>query len=228
MFKTKFLSLFLLWIVSINVSIKAESQVYDEVVSLGFGCQIAWQLDSLGIRNSAYPFDWVHTSHEALIAFIAHKGANFFAWDKIAVIGAYPGDPARLQVVDLLYGIVSYHDFLSNPPMANYQDIKSKYDRRITRFFNLLGSKKKVLLIRLGSTRAEIEYLDYVLRTLYPNLSYTLVALHDTQEYLYNWGYKHIKNLYLPQVLGDWHGDSTRWKEIMNQFSLNPSLQPFE
>ncbi len=218
MIKNIFINLLL--VLSIICHVEADRRPYDEVVSLGQGCQVAWQIETNNMRKYAYPFDWFITSFDSLLLFIVHKGANFLDFDKIAVGEAYPGDPSRLQVIDLVYGIQSYHDFFSMPPLGNYYEIKAKYDRRIKRFFKLLESSHKILFIREGLSKAQVEYLDYILHSLYPHLSYTILALNNSQDYLYDWGLERIRNFYLEQIPGNWMGDFVRWKEILSQFPV--------
>lgn len=204
----------------------AHIQTYDEVVSLGDTCQVAWQLELNGIRKFAYPFDWVCTSFKSLVGFIEQKGAHFLEFDKISVMGVYPGNPTRLQVVDLVYGIVFYHDFLASPPLANYNDVKAKYDRRLKRFFDLLNSNKKVLFVREGFMREQIEFLDHLLHSTYPNLKYTILAVSDREDFKESWKLDRISNFYLPQNPWNWQGDSAKWKEILTQFKVKHDLTP--
>lgn len=218
MVKKNFIALFFILFTSLNI--EGRLQQYDEVVSLGYSCQVAWQLETNGIRRLAYPFDWFHTSYESLIAFINNKGAHFLDLDKINVGGPYPGDPSRLLVKDLLYGIISYHDFLATPPMSNYADIKYKYDRRTKRFFNLLQSNKRVLFVIQDALKSQVENLDYLFHMLYPKLAYTILAVNSHEEYCSPWGNARIENFYLPQIPGDWMGNFGVWTEILSKFTV--------
>jgi hypothetical protein len=85
-----------------------------------------------------------------------------------------------------------------------------------------LNSKKRILFVREGLTRSQVEYLDQVLKTTYPKLSYTILAVHNDAEYHEDWGLKRIKNFYLSQTPGDWMGDFARWKEILSNFHIKP------
>lgn len=214
-----------LFIVLASLSLEA-TEPYDEVVGLGYSCEIAYQLEHNGIRTLAYPFDWVHTSHEALISFITNKGKNFFDIDKIHVVEPYPGDPVCLQVVDLVYGIISYHDFYTSPYMGNYKAIKSKYNRRISRFFDLLNSKKRVLFVRQGALKEQVEFLDDLIHRHYPRLAYTIIAINNTEEYKENWGLSHVENFYMEGTPGDWRGNQERWFEILSQFTIKSKNAP--
>jgi len=214
-------SFFFFILLALSANIKA--QPYDQVVGLGFGCQVAHQLEENGVRKLAYPFDWFHTPFDGLAWFIVNQGKEFLNADKLIVAGPYPGDPVHLQVGEIVYGIVSYHDFLSN--MSNYVEIKAKYDRRIKRFFDLLNSDQRVLFVSQSYTRMQIENLDGVLQILYPNLSYTLVAINSTPEYMDSWELDRIENFYMEETPGDWRGNTPRWKEILSQFEVVPVLQ---
>ena len=210
-----------LLLIIFSTSLKA--QPYDEAVSLGYGCQVAHQLETFGLRKLAYPFDWFHTSYEGLISFIANKGKDFLTLKQINVVGIYPGDPRCLEVHDLLYGIISYHDFASNPVLMNYAAVKAKYDRRVKRFFDLLNTNKRVLFVIQYCTRVQIEQLNAFLHSLYPRLTYTLVAVGNTEEYLSDWGLPGIDNYYMEDILWDWRGNSIRWHEILTQYSVTPN-----
>ena len=206
---------------------QAEEEPYDEAVSLGYGCQVAWQLKANGIRSLSYPFDWFHTPFNGLVGFITLKGSNFLDVNQISIVGPYAGDPGCLQVVDLCYGITSYHDFSANPPFANYWHIKLKYDRRIKRFFDLLKSNKRILFIRQGDSRHQIECLDALLQQIYPRLNYSILAVNDSEEYKDKWGSERIKNFHIKQIPWVWQGDYQSWKEVLGHFSIKANPHAF-
>lgn len=221
----KKICVYLILTFSIAYHTSCNAETYDDVVSLGYGCQVAWQLQIHGYRKQAYPFDWLRTSFESLFSFIYNKGANFLDLDKINVLGPYLGDPVYLQVVDMVYGIQSFHDFESRNPLGNYQDVKSKYDRRVKRFFQLLATKKKILFVREGLTRAQVEQLDFLIHQLYPSLNYTILAVSENEEFRIPWGLNRISNFYLSQTTENWMGDPEQWKQILSHFSLSASFK---
>jgi hypothetical protein len=220
MLKKFMLSLF--FIFAVNCSCHAEDRTYDQAVSLGFSCQVVWQLETNGKRSLAYPFDWVHTHSVSLLSFLANKGAGFLELKNISIQGKYAGDTAHMKVVDIINGIISYHDIISSPLFGNYKAVKAKYDRRIKRFFELLNSNKKVLFVRQGDTKAEIEHLDYFLHESYPNLNYDILAVNCTEEYHTDWEMTRVKNYFIPQIEGDWMGNFECWKEVLSHFSVIP------
>lgn len=224
MLKKIYLSFFLLLFLTCRAEAKVET--YDQVVGLGYSCQVAWQLEANNLRTLASPFDWFHTPFEGLLLFIYSKGEHFLDLNQIQVLGPYPGDPSKLHVIDLHYNIISYHDFTSTPPLENYNEIKTKYERRTKRFFELLMSKKKVLFVRQESTREQIEFLDYVLHRFYPNLNYTILALNNTDDYKKDWGLERVKNFHIPHQHINWQGDYERWKEVLSQFSVQQTARP--
>lgn len=209
-----------LFIFALPSPCQADNRPYDQVVSLGFSCQVVWQIETNGMRSAAYPFDWVHTHATPLLSFLANKGAGFLELQNISIQGKYAGDIDHMKVIDTVNGIISYHDIISSPLFGNYKEVKAKYDRRTKRFFELLNSDKKVLFVRQGDTKAEIEYLDDYLNQSYPNLSYDILAVNCTDEYHIDWGMTRVKNYFIPQVVGDWQGDHECWKEVLSHFSV--------
>lgn len=194
---------------------------YDEAVSLGTACQGAWHLKDNGMRKWAYPLDWLITPFHGLVAFIQNRGEGFLEQDKLQLLEVLPSagtSPSMLHVVDLTYDFHSIHDFFSD--MSNYDQIKAKYAQRIQRFFELLESDKKVLLVRVQISRDEAIHLDAMLQNLYPHLDYTLLAVSDRPEAQVDWGLERIRNFYMHQEPGDWKGDCERWKDILSLFPV--------
>jgi hypothetical protein len=228
MFRKCYICLLITLSTIFGINLKAET--YDEVVSLGYGCQVAHQLEAHGMRKLAYPFDWFHTPFKGLLSFITYKGKNFWDINKIHIVGVYPGDPNNLEVHDLNYGIISYHDFSSSPALLNYAAVKGKYDRRTKRFFDLLNSTKKVLFVCQYYTKVQIEQLDELLRSSYPSLSFTLIAVGNTEDFKIDWHLPRIENYFMEEVFGDWRGNFPRWTEILSQYSVkhNEHLRSIE
>ncbi len=197
----------------------AKMETYDQAVGLGFNCQVAHQLEHNKVRFFAYPFDWCQTPFDSLLAFIANEGKDFLEWGNICALKPHHGDPTHLEVVDLVYGITTFHDFLTSPHLGNYAQVKSKYDKRTKRFFDLLKSNQRVLFIRQDLSKEQAEYLDEVLHSTYPNLNYTLLVINATEEYKPSWGLPRIANFYMEPV-ADWTGNYSRWTEILSQFSV--------
>lgn len=223
-FMHPFYSLVLTWILLIfPLDLKASTKPYDEVVSLGTACQAAWQLEGSGMRRFAYPFDWLVTPFHGLIPFIANQGAGFLERDKLEIIKTLPGKATFLHVADLTYDIHFIHDFHGTESIDNYDKIKSKYERRIQRFFSLMQSNKKILFFRVQVTRDEVIVLDNLIHTTYPNLDYTLVAINDSSDAEHDWGLERVRNFYMRQSIDNWQGDGERWKEILSQFTVKES-----
>lgn len=217
-----FLALLLLFT---QFDVHASSRKYDETVSLGTACQSAWQLEVNEVRKWAYPFDWLITSFDSLVAFISNKGEGFFEKENLEIIEILYGESLSfLHVVDRKYDIHSIHD-LFFPNMYNYDKVKAKYERRIQRFFALLESNRKILFVRTQINRSETIYLDNLLHHLYPNLEYTLVAISDDPDAQNDWGLERVRNFYMQQTPGEWQGDYQKWKEILSQFSVKPARQ---
>lgn len=202
-------------LVSFRIAPAEKDAEYDEAVSLGSMCQVAHQLQANGIRHHAYPFDWIITPADGLIRFITHKGEGFLELENLA-FGELWANTNFIVTIDTVYGFKILHDFYV-PFEESYAPVKEKYDRRKERFFKLLKSNKKVLFIRTYLSREQAELLDHALRKFYPKLSYTILALNETEE---NWGLERVKNFQLHQIPNVWSGDPARWKEILSQFKV--------
>lgn len=203
----------------------ADEEPYDEAVSLGMVCQPAWHLEGHHMRRWAYPLDWMITPFHGLLLFIQNKGAHFLEKEHLKVLEILEGTPSILHVVDEFYDIHSIHDFQA-PSMQNFEKVKAKYERRIQRFFKLLASHKKVLLVRVQISRSEAETLTHLLSKLYPELNYTLVAVSEELSAKESWGLERVSNFYMPQISGHWQGDDEKWQEILCQFPVKESKKP--
>jgi Putative papain-like cysteine peptidase (DUF1796) len=66
--------------------------------------------------------------------------------------------------------------------MEDYEQIKAKYEKRITRFVDTICSSKNLLFIRKKITKKQAIKLDLLLSTLFAHLSYTILALDGTDQ----------------------------------------------
>lgn len=172
---------------SLSLSSLSTLHSYDEVVSLGKSCEVATQLRLKGIRKNAYPFDWLVSPFDALESFIINEGVHFLDEDKLVFKEINPPNHPYYSVLDSYYGLESYHDFLGPDDIAQHDKVRAKFDRRKKRFFDLLRSDNRILLIRSGGTRQEAERLNNLLQMLYPNLDYTLLVVSYREEFQVPW-----------------------------------------
>ena len=214
----------------------SKSRKFDIAISLGEVCQTAGNLSANGLRLQSFPLDWLVTPSEGLIKFIAYEGYNFINVENLLFnVFTFAGSGG---VCDIYYGIFFYHDFLyslkRNPQgnligikklagveLKNYAEVKAKFDRRIARFFEVLHSDKKVLLVRLGMSYQDAILLNDLLHNKYPHLDYLLVVLDNTEEIKTDWGLERVKNFYIERQ-STFGTNMEDWKNILSQFEFNP------
>ncbi len=205
---------------------QAEERPYDLVIGLGDMCQVAFQLSTHNQTFATFPFDWVLTPFESLYSFLASEGAFFLDIDKLIFVTGKPSylNATMTYIEDTVYHIQFLHDFALSPDfLKNYYGIKAKYDRRLKRLLNELHSTKKILFIRRGISYQQAILLDNLLHNLYPQLTYTIVALDSTEEIKQDWKLGRVKNLYLRELSPwQWYGDTQAWLEILSQFPIKP------
>jgi hypothetical protein len=121
-----------------------DKQKFDYIISLGFSCHIAQDLEIFGYRNHAYPFDWVISDMQSINDLIENKFENF-----INLKDLYRDSEYNYIIKHRKYKIDFYHDFLESVDLSEQiQNVSNKYLRRINYFFDVLQSGKKILFIR--------------------------------------------------------------------------------
>lgn len=129
---------------------------YDFVCSIGHYCATAMYLKRHQLRTASYPLDWVGKGPDG---FVTHMGL---------VSGDFRGllaSPEALvrkvnrrvrKVDDLRHdyyldsgtGMLCYHDFPTGVPLKrSFPHVRSKYDRRIARFYETVRASRRTLLV---------------------------------------------------------------------------------
>lgn len=145
---------------------------YNNFISLGYFCEVAEDLEKLGLRNTSSPFDWCITDFKMNIKLIENEFDNFMNIENLS-----QSRRNRNIYMDTVYNDFFFHDFSKYETLANqYPQVKAKYDRRIRRF--LTNIKKPTLFIRYISNEKknsegrsiEVEWIenniDYISRVL--------------------------------------------------------------
>lgn len=165
-------------------------------VSLGNNCWTAQALRAAGLRDRAFPFDWLFSlDNEGLNRALDDDFQNFTNSDFFS-----PDNYDCISVRNNYYGVVFTHDWpfsdhQMSPDRYNYHldVIKTKYDRRIARFRQLREYSGKAFFFRTFSTHPDFkgEYgwntekakkLKSSLDRYFPNLDFTLVILSCSDE----------------------------------------------
>ena len=103
---------------------------YKNFISPGYFCEVAKDLEKLGLRNVSSPFDWCISDFEGILKLIENKFEDFMAYDNMA-----QSSNIRENYMDTKYGIYFFHDFSKYKTFEEqYYKVKEKYQRRIKRF----------------------------------------------------------------------------------------------
>jgi hypothetical protein len=186
-------------------------------ISIGSECSSAAALRNLQLRNFALPFDWVVTSP---IAFTKCIMDDFHLFHK--QLQKYN----QSRIIDA-YGILYPHDYptvearVPNPdgtytekPLAadwaNYSGpVVEKYERRITRFLNLMNGPQPLVILYRGSV-SNVCLFKSVFTKKYnkTNIVFVVATNEQTDE----------SNIFTcqPEKNGKWN-DELIWKETIDR-----------
>lgn len=123
-------------------------------ISLGCACGVAYQLQKLKIRKYAFPFDWlrVNSLHDITNA-IMNNFDEFLKVDETEISNKFSiinddfvENNSKSRVMINKYGMKFYHDF--DADNDNYESVYEKYQRRISRFIEIIKSSEKICFIR--------------------------------------------------------------------------------
>ena len=161
---------------------------YDLAFSLGFSCAGTQALRYAGLQSVSYPLDW--TGSPGLLESVAMIERDFADW--------FERGDLVLWDVRIEYGHVSRvyknvrtgfgftHEFTNVRPIESaYDEVRAKYDRRISRFRHDLAAAKRVLAVYIADPRRpcpEEGVLAEARRRLeakYPNAAFDLVCADE-------------------------------------------------
>ncbi len=128
---------------------------YQNIISLGFFCSPAIELNYLNLRKSSQPFDWVISSNfNQVLELIDNNFKDFLNPKFLFQLKQYPQYYRNIK-----YNIDFYHDFDELKSFNKQIDkIKQKYDRRIKRFYNTI--KEPTLFLRYICSKEEAIYIN--------------------------------------------------------------------
>lgn len=141
---------------------------YDNYISLGYFCEVAQDLEKLGLRNQSSPFDWGISWFPSVIDAIDKEFDDFMAYDHLS-----QNVNRRERYHEDNYHFYFFHDFNKYKPLSyQYKKVKEKYDRRIKRFLSTI--KSPTLFVRYISAEELDEY----------NKSLELIWIENNYEYI--------------------------------------------
>jgi hypothetical protein len=192
-------------------------------LTLGYDCSPAAALRSLNLREFALPFDWVISNIRILELCFKDNFENFhkqlyFNHNKTRMIDYYGFEfPHDYPLTDIsnnefvgegIFGEENGKCITDN--WKNYYNIvKSKYDRRIERFLNIMNDDKPIIILSRYNAN-EVIKLQSLLKKYY-NKTNIIFINSSTQSF----EIKNIINIYTEKN-GIWN-DSIIWTETINK-----------
>ena len=124
---------------------------YRHVISLGYFCSTALELQRYGLRDASYPLDWNISPIRPTLAMVESGFDGFLQLERLEA------EPDRVR--DTGSGILVYNDFdLTRPLAAQHPAVRDKYARRIERFKRAIA--ERTLFVRYIKDLEEHTYLD--------------------------------------------------------------------
>ena len=120
--------------------------MFKAFISLGWACVTAASMGKYGLRDGAYPFDWVRSQLNGVLHFLENDFEDFLCREHLSEDGKI--------FYDRKWGIEFIHDG-SIATEGEYGNICEKYKRRIQRFRKTV-QEGKVLFVRAIMDQAEV------------------------------------------------------------------------
>ena len=146
---------------------------YERIISLGFFCGVAQELERYGFRDCSLPFDWVISNFKSINQLIDNRFEDLFGANNLSRDHNYP-----YIVKHKGYKFDFYHDFKIETPIQDQLTIVGKkYARRINRFYQLLYSDEPILFIKYmddSDTATDIDQFINLIKVSHSNSCYSI------------------------------------------------------
>lgn len=128
---------------------------FKHIISLGFDCSVARELEKNGLRDSSSPFDWMTTAElEKVIRLIDNNFDSFLDFDSL-----YQDKKLKNVYTNIKYNISFFHDFNKYESLSTQiLEVRNKYERRVKRFYNNI--KEPTLFVRFINRTSELAYIE--------------------------------------------------------------------
>lgn len=142
-----------LWIVD-NDDHKPEITNKPLFISLGSNCVPAGILRSCGLREAAYPFDWmISLDNDGLIKAIGENLHDFLNEECLLPDNFLRQNASGAALIHMDYRFEFVHegDFFGAEYLANMRGFKERYQRRIDRFNRIADAQGTVIFLRCNN-----------------------------------------------------------------------------
>ena len=208
------------YFITVNIFIRQNN-----IIPFGNNCSIAYQLNKLNVRNSAYPFDWCSSTLSKLMNVLQDNFIDYSSslkikkksdihlpvsqlCDKTKLLNTINDDDLdHSYILQNKYNIDFAHEVLTENSIENF---KKSLDRRIERFKCSINP----LFIRLENKKLNItnyELLLSILDKYFNNYKIIVISTFKCPRIINN----KIKFIYITKPFINWQYDNINWKEIL-------------
>jgi len=128
---------------------------FDLVISIGESCACSGYLRRFKLQDYSYPLDWLTgASFESRIDVLTNNFNDFLNIDNLSKLEKNQNminDNKCDYYQDSVYNFIFLHDFKINQPFEQeYENVKTKYNRRIKRMYEQIEKSDKILFVWFG------------------------------------------------------------------------------
>lgn len=124
------------------------------IISLGFFCSIAEELERMGFRSRSSPFDWLISDFEGVLKLLDNNFEYFLEYELL-----YQKVDQKAVYKNIKYDISFYHDFNKFKPLIDQLAVvQEKYSRRIEQFYKDI--KQPTIFLRYIKDQKELDYIE--------------------------------------------------------------------
>lgn len=171
---------------------KSDLLHYDLIIPMGVACSCSQSLRRAQLQHLSLPFDWIGRERENLhweddlsnrASTIATGFDELFRIEDFEHHGLHTNGLAKYYNTHT--GYIFLHDFKPDIPFPEaFAEVKAKYERRISRLYELIASSKRILLFRLDrpdigrfTSLEECRKARQILSARYPNLTIDILLM---------------------------------------------------
>ena len=181
---------------------------YDEIISLGSSCCPGLSLRSLKLKKETYPFDWVRNNSKIIYDVLVHGKDKYLMFNNEHISNDFYVKHLHQCTQKKFKGthINYYGQHFTHYTHLSTEELITKFNNYLDRFFNLLNSNKNVLFIHSNeeyiyhqkSRDDKVVLYDYlckindIIEEQYPDLMFEIVNIDINNSFE---NYKNITNI---------------------------------
>jgi len=212
-------------------------------ISLGAVCSVARQLESLGKRECALPFDWIRIlDFNTVLDLITNNFKDYLLEDNFLFVRNSDKFPLGIDENDMTpttsavyrhkkYDISYFHDFKITPLKEQFTAFKDKQQRRIDRLYELITSNNEIVFIRddikRKITQKQIDDFFTLMNKINPKNSFKLLIIsHNPKKLPVPILTKNPAIIFYDDQheMGEWWRPNVPWAHLLLSMSMSMSM----